>query len=123
MFAVAAGISCRVSEGFQAELMEDNRVAANYEKLWGAASKELRWVIDLPGHMWSTLAVVARCRAGELKLKSIEAAHVAYHFLWRRVLEPAARFPWRLCRGDLDTNLQDLRNMAAPPDEPRAANL
>ena len=122
-FAVAAAISSRVSEGFQTELMEDNRVASNFENLWGAASRELRWVVDMPDHMWSTLATVARCRADELKMKTIEAAHVAYHFIWRRVLEPAALFPWKLCRGDLDQNLLDLRNMQAPPDEPCASNL
>ena len=36
-------------------------------------------------------------------------------FLWRRVLEPAGQLPWRLCRGDIESNL---RALAAEEDEP-----
>ena len=105
------------------EMMEDSRVATHYGELWDVASRELRGVIDTPEHMWSSIAAVAGCRADELKMKTIEAAHVSYHFLWRRVLEPASELPWRLCRGNIDDNLQELAEMESAPEEPCARNM
>ena len=120
---MAAAISSRVSEGFQSELMEDNRVGSHFEELWGAASRELRWVIDIPNHMWSSLSNAARCQAQELRDTTIAAAHVSYHFIWRRVLQPATQFPWKLCRGDPEVQLDDLAELEAPPAEPTAKQL
>ena len=120
---MAAAISSRVPEGFQIELMEDSRVASQYQVLWDAMSKELRWVIDLPEDTWSDLASVAGCRADELKDRAISAAHLSYHFIWRRVLEPAGQLPWSLCRGDPDANLQELGEMAVAPAEPCSNHL
>ena len=98
-------------------------MASHFDELWGAASQELRWVIDVPDHMWCSLAVAAGCRADVLKDKTIGAAHVAYHFLWRRVLEPASEYPWRLCRGDPDEHLDDIAAMDGPPAEPNVSHL
>ena len=120
---MSSAIASRVAEGFQTEMMEDNRVGSNYEKLWGAASKELRWVIDLPDHFWSSLAAVAQSRPDELQDKTIGAAHVSYHFLWRRVLEPASGYPWKLCRGDPDDNLDEIAEMEHEPTESVCRNF
>ena len=98
-------------------------MAECYESLWGAANKELRWLLDVPDHMWSSLASAAGCRADVLKDKTLQAAHVAYHFLWRRVLEPAGQMPWKWCRGDLKENLEVLGSMEAPPEEPCSRHL
>ena len=123
LFAVASAISSRVPEGFQARLMEGPRVASVYDELWAAASKELRYVIDIADDMWKSLAVVAGCSAGELRDRAIGAAHISYHFIWRRVLEPAAQLPWRLCRGDVDDNLDEIAAMDDEPSEPCTKQL
>ena len=122
-FAVASAIASRVHEGFQSELMEDRRVASHYQELWEVASKELRWVLDIPDHLWSAFASVAGCRVDELKDTCTHAAHLSYHFTWRRVLQPAGQLPWRLCRGDLDANLRELGEMAVAPEEPCSHQL
>ena len=98
-------------------------MASHFQELWDSASRELRWVIDIPGHMWSSLAVASGSRADELKDRTIRAAHVAYHFLWRRVLEPASGYPWSLCRGDPDEHLDTIEAMDEPPAEPNVAHL
>ena len=115
LFAVSSAVASRVSEGFQKGLMKDPRVASNYADLWGAASSELRYCIDLPEHVWATLATVADCTPATLQDKTIAACHTSYHWLWRRVLAPAGQRPWSLCRGDIDENLDCL---AAETDEP-----
>ena len=98
-FATIASISSRVAEGFQAELMNDNRVAIAFPALWKIAAEEVRWIVDLPDHVWGALASVSGCRLEQLKDETISAAHISFHFLWRRVLQPAGELPWRLCRG------------------------
>ena len=98
-------------------------MASHLEELWDVASRELRWVIDIPGHMWSSLAVASGSRADELKDRTIRASHIAYHFLWRRVLHPACEYPWSLCRGDPGEHLDTIQAMDEPPAEPNAAHL
>ena len=103
--------------------MEDPRVASAYDQLWESASKELRYVVDMSDEMWGSLAIAAGCSAGELKDRAIAASHVSYHFLWRRVLEPASQLPWRLCRGDVYENMDELAAMSDPPSDPCSHQL
>ena len=105
-FAVAASLVSRVSEGFQHELLTDTRVAIRLNELWGAASKELKWVVDIPDHVYTNLARVVGgdCDPCMVKHDVLAAAHVSYHFLWGRVFEPAQGLPWSLCRGDMKSN-------------------
>ena len=111
-----------MAEGFQAELLEDSRVAATYPALWRAAAEELRWIVDLPMSTWQSLASVVGCTAEDLRGDTIAASHVSFHFIWRRVLEPAGQLPWRLCRGDIVSNLEALA-AADKPDEPCSAQM
>ena len=103
--------------------MTDPRVAANYGPLWSAATDELRWIIDLPAPTWQALASVAQCSPAEIRDETIRAAHVSYHFLWRRVLQPAIELPWQLVRGDWKENLEALKALDAPPTEPVSGNM
>ena len=124
-FAVEAALVSRVAEGFQHELLQDNRVGVVYKNLWGAATKELRWVIDLPYHLYEKLSTVAGPDFAPwvLRDETIAGAHTSYHFLWRRVLVPAGKLPWTLCRGDIRQNLKDLAAQGDAPDEPFSHNL
>ena len=103
--------------------MKDNRVASRYNELWAAATKEMKYVVDIPDHLWSKLAQASSSLTPtKLKDRVISGAHVSYHFLWRRVLKPAGDLPWRLCRGDVDHNLDCLAAMEEPA-EPCSRNL
>ena len=57
-----------------------------------------------------------------MKDMCLKAAHVSYHFLWRRVLHPAQGLPWSLCRGDIEDNLEELSKMECP-EEPVSKQL
>lgn len=122
-FSAAAAMASKVSEGFQEVLMQDPRVASSYTELWSRASQELRSLVDIPDHMWGSLATAAGCEPGQLKDKVISAGHVAYHFLWRRVLEPASQLPWKLCRDNADDHLDSIEAMESPPSEPCANHI
>ena len=113
-----------MAEGFQLELLEDNRVGLRFNELWAAASRELKWVVDLSDHVYERLASVSTqgC-ASELKDRVIKAAHTSYHFVWRRVLHPASLLPWRLCRGNVQANIKELLALKDPPEDPVSSNL
>ena len=126
IFAVCSALSSRVPEGFQLSLMEDNRVAVRYDELWGVATKEMKWVVSVSDDVYESLARAVtgdECRPGMLKDEVIRAAHASYHFIWRRVLEPASNLPWRLCRGDLDENIDEIASLSVPPSEPCSRHM
>ena len=121
-FLVVAGMSSRVAEGVQGELMKDNRVALRYEQLWATASEELRWLIDVQD-IWDVFSPFCGVRPDMLRHECICAGHRTYHFIWRRVLLPASQHPWSLCRGNLIENLEDLAEEENRPVEPVAGQL
>ena len=102
--------------------MNDNRVAVQHEHLWHTAASELKWIIELEKSTWQLLACAAGLGYRTLRNDAISAAHISFHFMWRRILEPSADLPWRLVRGDIAENLIA---MAAGecPDEPFSKQL
>ena len=115
-FATTAAMASRVAEGFQSELMEDPRVGTKFNELLTEATKELRFVIDIPLHVFEKLASVAQTTPEHLRHLIIQASHTSYHFLWRRVLYPASLYPWRLCRGNVEQNLVNLKAEDEPTE-------
>ena len=116
-FVVASAISSRVAESFQLLLMEDPRVALRYEELWQCMSEELRWLIDIDLPVWQQLSYCCEQGVSSLRHTCIQSAHIAYHFVWRRVLSVAKDYPWKLCRGDIEGNLVDLKNGDRPTEQ------
>ena len=102
--------------------MQDSRVALKVGDLWQAASDELQWLISLGDFVWNTFEMICGVPAAELKSRSIRAGHIAYHFMWRRILQPAGELPWRLVCGDLQQNLLQLKEEECP-DEPVSSQL
>ena len=82
--------------------------------LYSAASEEL-WVASM-----RSLADVAEVEAVEFKSSAIAAAHLSYHFIWRKVLHTVTEYPWSLARGDIEENLIDLSD-SDRPSEPMAS--
>ena len=115
-------LSSRVAEAFQLQLLEDSRVARNYEALWMSTLQEMKWVVSIDDKVWQMLAAAGPQLWQELKDDVIRASHISLHFIWRRVLAPALELPWRLVRGNIKENLE---NLAAgdEPTEPASSNL
>ena len=111
-----------VSESVQVELMSDNRVAALHGQLWHTAASEVKWLVDLRESTWEAIGAASGMDAMDLRDKAIRAAHISFHFLWRRVLEPSADLPWSLARGDVEANLQELADGDCP-DEPFSKHI
>ena len=123
LFAAQASISSRVAEGFQAELLEDSRVALHYSTLFATLADEMRWVVDLGDSIWEALGRVCGSEGYLVQDSTIAAAHTTFHFIWRRVMQRAASYPWKLVRGDIEENLQALQALDEPPAEPVTSQL
>ena len=117
LFFVESSIISRVSEACVVFLQEEPRVALAYRELWALLSEEMRWLIDLPDHVWEVLAFIARVEPAELKSDCIHGGHISFHFFYRRVLQPAGQRPWALCRGDVRANLVELRGEEDRPED------
>ena len=116
-FMLEASIVSRVAESFQQELMEDSRLALRYTELIGVMSDELRWMCVLDGEVWRRLGFACGLSGEELASRCIAAAHISYHFIWRRVLQPAGEYPWALLDGgDIRANLEELRHQEEPAE-------
>ena len=72
--------------------------------------------------MWQSLGDVCGKAGSFVKDMCLKAAHVSYHFLWRRVLCPAQMLPWSLCRGNVQENLEELAQGGCP-EEPVSKQL
>ena len=73
--------------------------------------------------MWATIAGIAELEPDEFRAICILGGHLAFHFFWRRVLQPAGELPWSLCQGDLAHNLKDLGEGDVTPPDPVSSKL
>jgi hypothetical protein len=55
-----------------------------------------------------------------LRDRVVAGAHLAYHFLWKRVLQLVGGLPWSLTRGERRDKAQAIDDLAADEDEPDA---
>ena len=121
-FMTICAVASRIPEALQCELMRDNRVAQTADWLWETAAKMMRWTIDLPESTFALLGELCDRPGCAMKDMCISAAHIAFHFSNRRVLVEAGELPWRLVRGDIAHNLQELASCDCP-EEPVSKNL
>ena len=85
-------------------------------------SEELQWRANLGDFVWDQLAGVAGVPSEVLKSDCIAAAHLSFHFIWRRFLFAAGDYPWFLTLEDLRSNLLQLLHGPCP-DEPVSQQL
>lgn len=72
--------------------------------------------------LWSVLARLAVEDPDTLRGQSVTAAHRSIAFIEFRCLSVADEMPFKLCRGDIDRNMQDLMN-GSEPSEGNTRNL
>ena len=92
-FLVTCGVVSRLPELLQVGLMKDNRVAQTADSLWEAAARMMKWVVDLPESTYALLGELCQRPGSAMKDICINAAHISFHFFYRRVLVPAGQLP------------------------------
>ena len=121
-FVVEAAFTSRAIDGVMSSIMDDSRVARNYDELFEVLCEDVQWLATTAPHIWEVVAGFAKCDGAELRSSIMARTHVAFHFFNRRVLEPAADLPWRLCRGDLSANLEAMC-AGDEPSEPVSSQM
>ena len=54
--AIGTSVASRVAEAFQLQLLEDSRVARNYEALWMSTLEGMKWIVSIDDKVWQMLA-------------------------------------------------------------------
>lgn len=122
MFAVAA-MASSVPESVLAEVLEDDRVMMNIERLEGVLADEVSYLQELPERAWQILATTTpEATAWELRSMVLRCACVVVGHLTEKVFGDTQKLPWRLCRGDKAQNLVDLAQ-GEKPSEPTSGQL
>jgi hypothetical protein len=98
LYVASACFIARVPDVALAALMSDGRVALQYEALWSACIEELQRLCQLQNSVWDAIAYVMGTQGSILRDHAVAGSHVAWHFLYRRVLQPASSLPWTLAR-------------------------
>jgi hypothetical protein len=117
LFIVIVAVVSKVAEGVIAALMEDPRAVRNYQKLWERIARDMLFVVSIQDRVWHTLAAVCDVHADSLRSQCISAAHVVFHFFWRRLLQPLTLRPWCLALGRIGDNLRQLEAEEEAPDD------
>ena len=124
-YCAIAGMSCTVTDSFLLELLEDDRVGARVDELEATMTEELGWLSGVKHSTWARVAVLVAEEYSPYDLRSevLEAASLAASFVHRSVIKPARRCPWSLARGDIQANLQTLRDQDTTPKDPLAQKV
>ena len=121
-FVTGASFVSRAVDGVLASILEDPRVARNYDDIFQLLCDDTMWLVRLPSHVWEAVASAMGMDAHGLRASCMSRIHVAFHLFYRRVLLPAGRLPWRLARGDLERNLEELAE-GDEPSEPVSSQM
>ena len=100
-FVVTCAFVGRAIEGVLANIIEGPRVARNFDELWELQCEDTMWLLQFPDDAWDIVAVAMGMEGAQLRSSVISRAHIAFHFVYRRVFSCAGKLPWSLCRGDL----------------------
>ena len=109
-------MSSRVSDDALLELLADDRLAQRVERVHEVLREEQTWLASVGNMVWYRLSVLP-CSPSpkEMRSTSMLCAAISGAFFWRRALRVANDYPWRLCVGDLESNLDRLAEMDDPP--------
>ena len=121
-FMATCAMASRLPEALQLAMMKDNRVAQTADSLWEEAAKMMKWAINVSDDTYALLGQLCKRPGSAIKDACINAAQISFHFFYRRVLVRAGELPWRLVRGDIAHNLEDLA-AGVCPEEPVSKNL
>lgn len=93
----------------------DDRLAQQADSLTNAVQQDMYFLSRIGTYTWSRLAKPLGCSASSFKTDCIHAALAAASFLHMRVFKALQGYPWRLCTGDLDKQIEDLASHGECP--------
>ena len=108
LYMSVAALVSRVPDTLLNELLEDDRLAPRSAEVEQMVIDEVTWLTVLPDQLWKTLSSLSNAEALDVRNMTIHAAYVALAILRQMVFQPLSGYPWKLCNGDVDQNLDHL---------------
>eukprot|EP00971_Amphidinium_carterae_P310859 6177540-Amphidinium_carterae.1 len=81
-----------------------------------AAHDDAAFVGELSDQFWDRLAATLEADPVTLRSQSIAGTLVALGYMQRKVFDVAAQWPWQLCEGNLEENLENFLALEECPD-------
>ena len=124
-FFIVCGLGACVADTLLVAVMEDARVPRRCEELTGIMVEQIDFLAGLPSAFWQRLALSVHADEPwcEIRHDSLQAASVTAAWVDRKVLALARDLPWRLCAGDLRSNVRSLSMMPPENLDPATASL
>ena len=116
-FMLMAGMISFVSQQFILSVLDDDAILNNLDGLRNTVSAEVDWLMKLPLAFWTVVASVCSVSPTTLRNEVVEGALVSAGDIYKKVFRVALQYPWKLALGDVDANLEALRQLPAPREE------
>eukprot|EP00959_Pyramimonas_sp_CCMP1952_P345227 7229754-Pyramimonas_sp.AAC.1 len=97
--------------------MEDARLMLVLNDVQDAVTDELLWLIHSPMSLWSDLGDVCNLEPEELRHRVLRSSMVAKAFMHHQLFKTTDRLPFSLVKGDLKTNLRNLKASDQPAEQ------
>eukprot|EP00974_Lingulodinium_polyedra_P055067 5296152-Lingulodinium_polyedra.AAC.1 len=78
--------------------------------------EELEFLASIKPAVWQALGQACGCAPAILQSEVVIAGHISFAFMEKRSFSQAAKLPWALGMGDIEENLQELKNGPEPQD-------
>lgn len=121
-FMTVAALSCYPTDAALLALVADTRLVKRLEHLVGMVEDEMRLLIEMDDAVWDIFARVCGWHGRRLRSQVLTAAHCSIAGMHWRVFSEVRKYPWRLAQGDINANLQRLRE-EGEPEEPTTAKI
>ena len=123
-FLVVSSLGCYPCEAPLQALMPDARLCPRMSQLAGLFDEEVSWLQGLSRGVWLRFAsmLAETVQAWELRDEILKYVLVSSGYLYQKLWQPLAQYPWKLAVGDPKENLDTLFSNPMP-DDPFAAKL
>ena len=108
-YAIVSAMAGRVVDVPLLKMLKDDRLALSVHGIEACIVEQQSWLAKDRPLTWQRLAaLVADGDAQHLRSECISAGCTAAAFLHMRALRVAKAYPWKLCHGDINANLDEL---------------
>lgn len=123
--AVVDGMVSHLAEELQLELMQDDRVVRNLDKLEDICRTECDWLASLPMYVWNRLAAIigSSYTGASVRSQTLTSAHGICAYVKKQIFDVAHSLPWSLCQGNVHNNIIALRDADGVESEHVAAQI
>ena len=123
-FVCITAFVSRVPDAVLLALMGDDRLGLNAEEVHNMMMDEFTWLEEVLEQVWAEVVRLIPPRAPAwLRQQVLHASQVCIAFMENQFFELAFGYPWKLCRGDRDAELDMLAQLPEHPIDPIASRI